>query len=115
MWQGASGVSKLEGIVSPAYTVLTPIGEQVSEFWGYLFKSNQTIQLFERFSQGLTSDTWNLKYPVLSKIRLRSPHPDEQKKIADFLFMLDTKVQITADKLCALEAFKKGLLQQMFV
>lgn len=40
MWQGASGVSKYDGIVSPAYTVLKPKVEIFPNFVGYYFKTH---------------------------------------------------------------------------
>ena len=115
MWQGASGVSTLNGIVSPAYTVLKPRKNQIPKFWGYTFKLKKSIQLFQRFSQGLTSDTWNLKYPTLSLIRIKAPCEDEQRKIAEFLSALDAKIDAVADQIIQIETFKQGLLQQMFV
>ena len=39
----------------------------------------------------------------------------EQKKIADFLSSIDTKIEKLSDELENLKEFKKGLLQQMFV
>jgi len=44
MWQGASGCSKYEGIVSPAYTVVTPAEGVSSPFFAYLFKTQAIIQ-----------------------------------------------------------------------
>jgi type I restriction enzyme S subunit len=115
MWQGANGVSAYDGIVSPAYTVITPQLGQFPDFWGYYFKLKKVIQEFQRHSQGLTSDTWNLKFPALSSIKLHIPHPDEQQKIADALSALDVKIAAVADQITALQDFKKGLLQEMFV
>ncbi len=115
MWQGANGVSAYFGIVSPAYTVIIPAPRQIPAFWGYYFKLTSVIQQFQRHSQGLTSDTWNLKFPALSSIKLPIPHPDEQQKIADFLSILDAKMDAVARQISLTEAFKKGLLQQMFV
>ena len=57
MWQGASGRSPYEGIVSPAYTVVKPIGDIDTQFFAYMFKKKEIIHLFEINSQGLTSDT----------------------------------------------------------
>ena len=115
MWQGASGKSDFNGIVSPAYTVITPAHGQNSTFWAYYFKLQRVIGLFERYSQGLTSDTWNLKYPAFSKIPLISPKAGEQRKIANFLTAIDTKIDLVSQQLDAAQTFKRGLLQQMFV
>lgn len=43
------------------------------------------------------------------------PHPDEQQKIADALSALDAKIAAVSEQVAGLDAFKKGLLQQMFV
>jgi type I restriction enzyme, S subunit len=115
MWQGASAVSSHEGIVSPAYTILIPRKGTDSQFYGYLFKMRKLTHLFQRYSQGLTSDTWNLKYPALSSIRISHPSFEEQKKVARFLAALDCKINNTMSLINEAQSYKKGLLQQMFV
>jgi type I restriction enzyme S subunit len=115
MWQGASGVSHWHGLVSPAYTVVTPVDNQNPVFWSYHFKLSHSVDKFARFSQGLTSDTWNLKYPAFSAIKMAfPPDPAEQQKIADCLSSLDEVIELEAKRLDALKAHKKGLLQQLF-
>ena len=49
MWQGASGVSPYEGIVSPAYTVLKGNNKNLSEYFGYYFKMREVIFIFKDF------------------------------------------------------------------
>ena len=116
MWQGACGVSNYDGIVSPAYTVLKSSLKHNSLFFGYLFKTQSMIQTFERNSQGLTSDTWNLKYPQLSLIKVIIPsEKKEQTKIANFLTAIDDKINNNQTQLDAMKQYKSGLLQQMFV
>ena len=115
MWQGASGVSKYEGIVSPAYTVISPLGKTSSTFFGYHFKLAKVIHIFQRHSQGLTSDTWNLKFPTLSRIKFDIPSLPEQQKIASFLTSLEQKKDLVSVELNHAKAFKKGLLQQIFI
>ncbi|EAE4375455.1 restriction endonuclease subunit S, partial [Listeria monocytogenes] len=70
MWQGASGYSSYDGILSPAYTVIYPRKDIDTIFIAYMFKKIDMIQTFQRNSQGLTSDTWNLKFPSLSTIKI---------------------------------------------
>ena len=115
MWQGASGVSPWAGIVSPAYTVIYPRDRQNTTFWAYAFKYWRLIQEFQKFSQGLTSDTWNLKYPQLSDIRVYEPSMDEQEAIVDILSMLDERVSAAEQELNKMRNLKSGLLQQLFV
>ena len=76
MWQGASGYSPYEGIVSPAYTVLSPNPGINSKCLAYQFKLPEMIHTFQVNSQGITSDNWNLKYPALSQIETLSYEPD---------------------------------------
>jgi type I restriction enzyme, S subunit len=114
MWQGASGVSSYIGIVSPAYTVLAKNNMNNSYYFGYLFKTQTMIQIFQRNSQGLTSDTWNLKYPQLSTIKINIPCIQEQTKIANFLSSIDKKIEKIQLQIDKAEDWKKGLLGRMF-
>ena len=115
MWQGAVGTSDYDGIVSPAYTVLIPKNNCNGKFFMELFKKQPTLEIFKRWSQGLTSDTWNLKYPVLSTIPFMVPSVKEQEKIAEYFKSLDNLITLHQRELEHLKLLKKGLLQQMFV
>ena len=115
MWQGAVGNSEYNGIVSPAYTVLVPSTNADSKFFVELFKKNSTLNIFQRWSQGLTSDTWNLKYPILSKIEFYMPMIDEQKKIGSLFSKLDYLITLHQSKCDNLKEVKKYMLQNMFI
>ena len=115
MWQGAVGNSEYNGIVSPAYTVLVPSNNADSKFFVELFKKNSTLNIFQRWSQGLTSDTWNLKYPILSKIEFYMPMIDEQKKIGSLFSKLDHLITLHQSKCDKLKEVKKYMLQNMFI
>ncbi len=115
MWQGACGYSSYSGIVSPAYTVVTPIQGAYPKFYHYLFKQNDSLYKFRINSQGLTSDTWNLKYPSFSKIDAVVPKEAEQKKIAELFLNLDTLIRKLEQKLEKLRNIKQALLNQMFI
>lgn len=117
MWQGACGVSALDGIVSPAYTVLyvTDSSENFAPFWGYYFKEASMLQTFQRNSQGLTSDTWNLKYEKFAHISVYAPPFEEQVQIAEFLNRISDKIAFSESCLNTLAKYKRGLLSLLFI
>lgn len=115
MWQGACGVSNFNGIVSPAYTVITPLSNLVQTFFIRLFKNKRTLKSFRVNSQGLTSDTWNLKYPLFREINVYYPiSQSEQKLISTFFDVLDNKMEIVTSRLASLKQVKEASLQAMF-
>lgn len=115
MWQGASGVSEFKGITSPAYTIITLNDGEVN-FFKYFFKQPRTIFDFYRYSQGLTSDTWNLKYNHFSEIDVITPKDvKEQQKIAEFLTSIDKLIDSKQEQIAKAEEWKKGLMQGLFV
>ncbi|CAC6965010.1 TPA: restriction endonuclease subunit S [Staphylococcus aureus] len=115
MWQGASGKSNYNGIVSPAYTVLYPTQNTSSLFIGYKFKTHRMIHKFKINSQGLTSDTWNLKYKQLKNINIDIPVLEEQEKIGDFFKKMDILISKQKMKIEILEKEKQSFLQKMFL
>ena len=116
MWQGASGYSPYEGIVSPAYTVLAANHGVNSRCIAHQFKLSKMIHTFKINSQGITSDNWNLKFTALSDIPIYiSKQIDEQCKIAFFLETLDHLITLHQSKLDKLQKIKKSMLESMFV
>ena len=113
MWQGVSALSPLEGIVSPAYTIVTPHKGIDGEFMAILFKFPPVVHLFYRYSQGLVSDTWNLKFRHFSEIKVRIPEEAEQKAIANVIRIVDKEIALLQSKADALREQKKGLMQQL--
>jgi type I restriction enzyme S subunit len=72
---------------------------------------------FKRFAakQKLGGTRTRLYFRKLTEWKIIVPHVDEQKKIADFLGMLDAKIDAVTHEISATIHFKSGLLQQMFV
>ena len=114
MWQGANGVSNYDGIVSPAYTVLMPTEEIDNQYFAALFKTSNLINEFRKNSQGLTSDTWNLKYPQIRPIRLYIPSLQEQNKISSFIGTLEERIGKQRQLVDALKKYKRGVMQKVF-
>lgn len=113
MWQGVSGLSTLEGIVSPAYTIATPQKHIDGKFMAILFKFPPVVHLFYRYSQGLVSDTWNLKYRSFAKIKVTIPEEKEQKAIAKVFETIDQEIELLQSKAEALRLQKSGLMQRL--
>lgn len=114
MWQGANGISPYDGIVSPAYTVLMPKIPISNGYFAALFKSPNLINEFRKNSQGMTSDTWNLKYPQIETIKVHIPPLSEQNRVADMLGTLERRIAKQAQLVENLKKYKRGLLNQIF-
>ena len=115
LWQGALGVSKYEGIVSPAYTVLKPLPNQNSIFYEFMFKNIDMLHIFQRNSQGLTSDTWNLKFNQLQHIKIKTTNLNSQNKIAKLLIKIEELKNNESNYYHNLMTLKKYLLQKLFI
>jgi type I restriction enzyme S subunit len=111
MWQGRSAVSSLEGIVSPAYTIVTPKEGTDVQYMGHLFKLPEMIHRFYRNSQGLVDDTLNCKFPEFAKVRVAIPSTiQEQRAIAQVLDASLKEIQQQEAKLEVLREQKRGLM-----
>ena len=114
MWQGANGISPRNGIVSPAYTVLMPKIPISNGYFAAFFKSPNLINEFRKNSQGMTSDTWNLKYPQIETIKVCIPTLSEQNRVADLLGTLEWRIAKQVQLVDSLKKYKRGLLNQTF-
>jgi type I restriction enzyme S subunit len=85
MWQGAVGVSKFRGIVSPAYIVLKPIKEINYYYYHYLLRTPNYIGESYRFSYGICDDQLSLRYEDFKGMSIIVPPKEEQDQIAKFL------------------------------
>lgn len=114
MWQGANGISPYSGIVSPAYTVLMPKCPISNGYFAALFKSPNLINEFRKNSQGMTSDTWNLKYPQIETIKICIPSLAEQEHIADMLTILDKQIATQSQLVDSIKKYKRGAFEVVF-
>ena len=114
MWQGANGISPCDGIVSPAYTVLMSKQEINNGYFAALFKSLNLINVFRKNSQGMTSDTWNLKYPQIETIKVRIPSISEQDKVSEIFRILDERIAAQSRLIDSLKKYKRGLSDALF-
>ena len=114
MWQGVSALSSMEGLISPAYTVLIPRLQIDGKFASFLFKLPAQIHKFLRYSQGLTSDQWNLKFKHFKEVPARVPvDVAEQRAIANVLSEATLSEQELKDAIAKLLLEKRALMQQL--
>ena len=99
MWQGRCALSKLEGIVSPAYTIVIPNDNINPYYMEMLFKQPYMIYNFWTHSQGLVNDTLNCKFPDFSQVKVHIPSLQEQTAIANILSLCDEEIRLAQDKL----------------
>ena len=84
-WQGALGVSEFEGIVSPAYIVLTPRNPKLARFFHYLYRTPSFITEANRLSYGLCDDMNSLRYEDFKTSYSPIPKDAEIDRIVAFL------------------------------
>ena len=106
------------GIVSPLYVCLRPIGKADNDYLYWYFQTDRWHSfIYENGAQnGARHDRVGMTDDLMKNIPIYLPADvSEQKKIADCLFSLDDVINQIKAELSAWKEFKKGLLQQMFV
>ena len=94
-WRGSVGVSSYEGIVSPAYIVLSLSKELNSSYANYLLRSPLCISQYAVNSKGVGSIQRNLYWDKLKLCKIPLPPYQEQVAIVTYL----NKKNIQIDKL----------------
>lgn len=104
------------GIVSPLYSCLTPKNKDYTPYLLYYFASPAWYSyIYHNGNQGgARHDRVGMTDNLLQGIPVLLPCQDEQDKITAFLSMYDKRIEVQATKVEALEARRKGLLQQIF-
>lgn len=115
-FQGGFALSRIEGITSPAYTVLDFINSQNhhSLFWSNIFTSNNFIKQLETVTYGIR-DGKSISFSDFSSLKFMYPSLEEQRAIGAFFSNLDDLISSYQTKIDELELLKKKLLQDMFV
>lgn len=101
--------------ISPVYSIFR-IGSQCN----YSFLSSQLIRKqfiakMIRYRQGVVYGQWRIHETEFLKIRVSMPSLPEQKKIVGFLVAVDARVGLLTRRRDALRAYKKGMMQRLFL
>jgi type I restriction enzyme S subunit len=100
-----------EGVCSSEIWVLK--GRNVSN--DFLYRIIQTDLFIELTSQSSGSKMPRADWSIVENGLFSIPSLPEQTKIANFLTAIDTKLETVAKQIGQTQAYKKGLLQQLFV
>ena len=114
-WQGSYGVSKFDGIVSPAYFVFNVDGVD-GEYFHIAIRSQAYVPYFTQASDGVRIGQWDLSLARLREIPFSVPPLPEQAAIVRYLDHTDRRIRryIRAkQKLIALlEEQKQAIIHQ---
>ncbi len=91
-FQGGLEYSELEGIVSPAYTILNNKQNISYDFFKYYFKTYNFIKSLNIAVEGIR-DGKQISYNSFKDIKIAFTSLPEQEKIASFLTLIDKKIE----------------------
>lgn len=97
-WQGAIGVVRNEGMVSPAYISAIPNGGIFPEYMDYCLRRKCIINQINNLSYGVTDFRKRLYWEPFTRVTIMMPSVDEQRKITDVLSRLDHLITLHQKK-----------------
>jgi hsdS specificity protein of type I restriction-modification system len=115
-FQGGFALSKLEGITSPAYTIIDFIDKanNLPDFWNSILTSRDFIKRLETVTYGIR-DGKSISFKDFSSLKFVFPEFKEQQAIGAYFSNLDNLINSHQEKISQLETLKKKLLQDMFI
>lgn len=113
-WQGAIGVARNEGMVSPAYISAIPNGSIFPEYMDYCLRRKCIINQINNLSYGVTDFRKRLYWEPFTRVTIMMPSVDEQRKITGVLSRLDHLITLHQRKLEKLKIIKKSMLENCF-
>ena len=84
-WQGAYGIARVDGLVSPAYVVARPTTKIDVGYFDYLFRSEAFAHVSKMKSRGITDFRLRLYWEAFRQIRIPYPNIETQRSIAELL------------------------------
>lgn len=111
-WQGSYGVSKYDGIVSPAYFVFNLKCDINRDFFNAAIRSKAYVNYFGQASDGIRVGQWDLSMARMKDIPLLVPPREEQDQIVRFLDWkvsnINKLIRIRKRQIEELEAIKRS-------
>lgn len=115
-FQGGFAHSEIEGIASPAYTIMDFKNKDLYHdyYWRYVFMSKEFIKRLELITYGIR-DGRSISYDEFKEMSFLVPSKEEQIKIASYLKNLDRQISLQSQRLEKLKQIKSACLDKMFV
>lgn len=115
-FQGGFAHSSIEGICSPAYTIMEFKNKEANSdlYWKYVLTSRQFIKSLELITYGIR-DGRTISFDEFKEMKFLVPQIDEQRKIASYFTALDRKIALQSQRLEKLKQIKAACLDKMFV
>ena len=115
-FQGGFALSKLEGITSPAYTIIDFIDKKnnIPDFWNSILTSIDFIKRLETVTYGIR-DGKSISFKDFSSLKFAYPDFEDQQAIGAYFANLENVIVAHQEKITQLETLKKKLLQEMFI
>ena len=99
MWQGAVGVVPHEGLISPAYVVLSPRTATLSAFYDFVFHTDTYKQECNRYSTGIVADRNRLYWDRFKQMPNIALPESEQEAIVAFIHRETADLNTAATRL----------------
>ncbi len=117
MWQGAIGVSKYEGVISPSYNTYRQRSNTYnSDYLEYLLRIPPLVATYSAYSTGITASRLRLYPDQFFSIVFPVPPMDEQIEIAAYLNdkipAMDRLIAKKEACLVELKKYKKSLIYE---
>jgi hypothetical protein len=82
MWQGAVDIVPVDGLVSPAYIVASPLMGTNGRYFGNLFRTSAYMKEVDKYSRGIVKDRNRLYWEDFKQMPSPCPPEAEQAEIA---------------------------------
>lgn len=115
-WRGSVGVSKYDGIISPAYFVYKLSDRCFPPYMNYLLRDSCMYQQYETASRGVGTIQRNIYAPWLMNCMIVLPTYSEQQSIASYLDRkcaeIDTLAADIETQIETLEQYKRSVITE---
>ncbi len=115
-FQGGFAHSAIEGICSPAYTIMEFKDKEKNHdlYWKYVLTSKRFIKSLEMITYGIR-DGRTISFDEFKEMVFLVPKVEEQQQIASYFTSLDKQIALQMQRLEKLKQIKAACLDKMFV